>query len=83
MELLGYILEDWTESLDIFGSVWLETLGVSRTVEDWTHSLNLAELLVLDVLCHMDLLLEHHAVCFNILGPLYADDPCLWLLLQS
>ena len=83
MELLDSLLEDWPESLDIFGSVWMDALGVSRAVEDWTVCLNLVEQLCLDLLGHMDFLLEHRAVCYNILGPLYTDDSYMWLLLHS
>ncbi|KAF1389226.1 hypothetical protein PFLUV_G00071240 [Perca fluviatilis] len=77
MELMDALLDDWPESLDIFGSVWLHALGVSRVVEDWSVCLNLVEHLCLDLMSQMDFLLEHRAVCVNILGPLCADDPYL------
>ena len=83
MDLLDNLLEDWLDSLDIFGSVWMDALGISRVLESWTVCLNLVELLCLDLLGHMDFLLEHRAVCFDILGPLYADDPYVWLLLHT
>lgn len=73
------LLEDWPESLDVFGSVWMNALGVSGAAEDWSVCLNIVEHLCLDLLGHVDFLLEHRAVCFNILGPLYADDPYVWM----
>lgn len=69
MDLMDDILEDWPESLDIFGSVWLDALNRTRPSENWFVCLNLVEHLFLDLLSHMDFLLEHHAVCVNILGP--------------
>lgn len=83
MELTDSLLEDWPASLDIFGSVLLDALGVTRAIEGWAVLVNLTEHLCLDLLGHMDLLLEHRAVCINILGPMYADDPYLWLYLHN
>lgn len=83
MELMENLLEDWPESLDIFGSVWMDSLGVSRAVENWSVCLYLVEHLCLDLLSQMDFLLEHRAVCFNVLGPVYADDPYVWMFLHS
>lgn len=73
------ILEDWPESLDIFGSVWLDALNRTRPTENWFVCLNLMEHLFLDLLSHMDFLLEHQAVCVNILGPQFAEDPYMWM----
>ena len=81
MELTDDLLEDWPESLDIFGSVWLDALGASRA--DWSVCLHLVEHMCLDLLGQMDVLLEHRAVCFNVLGPLYTDDPYVWMFLHS
>ena len=81
MELVDTVLEDWPESLDIFGSVWIDVLGESR--EDWSVCLNLVEHLCLDLLSQMDFLLEHRAVCVSMLGPLYADDPFMWTYLYN
>lgn len=81
MELMDNLLEDWPEFLDIFGSVWMDGLGVLRAFDDWTLCLNLVEHLCLDVCAHMDFLLEHPAVYSDFLGPLYADDPYVWLFL--
>lgn len=83
MELIDNFLEDWPESLDIFGSVWMDALGVSRAAENWAVCLNLVEHLCLDLLSQIDLLLEHQAVCFNVLGPLFAEDPYLWMFLHN
>lgn len=83
MELMDDFLEDWTESLDIFGSIWMDALEVSRVSEDWPVCLNLLEHLCLGLMSQMDFLLEDQAVCFNILGPLFADDPYVWMLLHS
>lgn len=80
MELDNF-LEEWPESLDIFGSVLMGALGVSREAENWSVCLNLVELMCLDLLGHMDFLLEHRAVCFNLLGPLFSDDPFAWMFL--
>lgn len=82
MELMDNLLLDWPQSLDIFGSVWLEALGVSRGFVDWSVCLNLVEHLCLDLMSQMDILLEHRAVCFNM-GPLYADDPYVWMFLYN
>lgn len=71
--------EDWPESLDIFGSMWLEVLGGSDTTEDWSICLNLLEHLCLDLFGQMDFLLEHRAVCFDLIGSLYSDDPYVWM----
>lgn len=79
MELVDDFLEDWPESLDIFGSIWLDALGVSTAGEDWSICLNLVEHLCLDLLGQLDFLLEHRGVCFNVLGPLYSDDPYVWM----
>lgn len=83
MVLTDNFPEDWPEILDIFGSVWMDGLGRPRPADDWTLCLNLMEHLFLDLCSHMDFLLEHPAVCFNILGPLGADDPYMWLLLHT
>ncbi len=83
MEWMDDVLEDWPESLDIFGSVWMDTLGVSRAADNWSVCLNLVENLCLDLMSHMDFLLEHRAVCFSVLGPEYADDPYVWLFLHN
>lgn len=83
MDLMDNVLEDWPESLDIFGSVWLDALDRTRPAENWSVCLYVMEHLFLDLLSHMDLLLEHRAVCVNILGPLYADDPYMWMFLQT
>ncbi|CAL8249340.1 unnamed protein product [Merluccius merluccius] len=74
-------LEDWPESLDLFGSVWLEALGRSGPGggETWSVCLNLMEHLCLDLLGQLDLLLEHRAVCVHLLGCVHADDPFLWM----
>lgn len=77
------ILEDWPESLDIFGSVWLDALDRTRPAENWFVCLNLMEHLFLDLLSHMDFLLEHQAVCVNILGPQFADDPYMWMFFHT
>lgn len=76
-------LEDWPESLDIFGSAWLDALGMSRAGNNWSVCLNLVEHLCLDLVSQMDFLLEHRAVCVNVLGPLYADDPYVWMFLHN
>lgn len=73
------VLQDWLQSLDILGSVWMDALGVLRPLQNWPVCLRLVEYLCLDLLRHMDFLLEHRAVCFNILGPVYADDPYVWM----
>lgn len=83
MELTDSLLEDRPASLDIFGSLWLNALGASRANEGWTILLKLTEHLCLDLLSHMDFLLEHRAVCLNVLGPMYADDPYVWLFLNN
>lgn len=83
MEIVDNLFEDWPESLDIFGSVLLDTLGVARAVDGWSVCLNLVENLCLDLLSQTDFLLEHRAVCFNILGPVYADDPYVWMFLHN
>ncbi|KAF3695729.1 hypothetical protein EXN66_Car011405 [Channa argus] len=83
MERVDNLLEDWTESLDIFGSVWIDVLGVPRAPQDWSICLNLLELLCLDVLSQVDFLLEHRAACFSVLGPLFTDDPYVWLFLEN
>lgn len=79
MELMDNFLEDWPESLDIFGSVWMDALGVSTAAEDWSICLTLVERLCLDLLGQMDFLLEHRSVCFNLLGALSSDDPYVWM----
>ncbi|KAK5871111.1 hypothetical protein PBY51_004010 [Eleginops maclovinus] len=79
MELLDNLLDDLPESTNIFGSVWMDALGVSRAVGSWSVCLNIIEHLCLDLMSQMDILLEHRAVCFNVLGPLYADDPYVWM----
>lgn len=76
-------LDDWPESLDILGSIFTDALGLSRATENWSICLNLVEHLCLDLLSHMDFLLEHQAVCVNILGPLFADDPYVWIFLRN
>lgn len=73
------VLQDWLQSLDMLGSVWMDALGVLRPLQNWSVCLYLVENLCLDLLRHMDFLLEHQAVCFNVLGPVYADDPYLWM----
>lgn len=83
MELVENLLEDWPESLDMFGSVWMDALGVSRAINNWSVCLTLVEHLLLDLLSPVDLLLEHRAVCLNILGPAYSEDPYVWMLLHS
>lgn len=83
MELVENFLEDWPESLDIFGSVWMDALDISRAVEDWSPCLFLVENLFLELLNHQDLLLETRVVCFNILGPMYSDDPFMWMFTNS
>ena len=82
-EQMEDLLEDWPESLDIFGSVWLEVLGGAETTEDWHVWLHLVELMCLDLLGQMDFLLDHRGVCFDLLGSMYADDPYLWTSLHS
>lgn len=77
------LLEDWPGSLDLFGSVWIDTLGMSRTAEAWSICLNLVELLSLDLLTQVDFLLEHRAVCFTVLGTLLAEDLYVWMFLQN
>lgn len=77
------VLEDWPESLDIFGSVWLDALNRTRPTESWFVCLNLMEHLVLDLLSHVDFLLEHQAVCVNILGPQFAEDPYMWMFFHT
>lgn len=79
MDLMDNVLEDFSESLDIVGSVWMNALGVPRAVHNWSVCLYFVESLCLNLLSHMDFLLEHRAVCFNVLGPVYADDPYLWM----
>lgn len=79
MDLTDNVREDWPTSLDIFGSVWMDALGLSRAVDNWSACLHLVEHLCLDLLSQMDFLLEHQAVCFNLLGPAYADDPYVWM----
>lgn len=83
MEQTDNIFEDWTDPLDIFGSVWIDALGMSRAAEDWSICLNLVELLGLDLLTQVDFLLEHRAVCFSVLGPMFTDDPYVWMFLQN
>lgn len=83
MEEMDNLLENWLETLDIFGSVWMDVQGGSSAFDDWSICLNLVEHLCLDLLGYMDPLLEHQAVCVNILGPLYADDPYVWMFLHS
>ena len=73
------LLEDWPQSLDIFGSVWLSVLGGAESTEEWSVCLNLLEHLCLDLLGHMDVLLEDRAVCFDILGSLVSEDPLMWV----
>lgn len=73
------LLEDWPESLDMFGSVWINALGMSRTSEDWSICLNLVEVLCLDLLAQVDFLLEHRTVCFTVLDPLFTDDLYVWM----
>lgn len=77
------VREDWPTSLNIFGSVWMDALGLSRAVDSWSACLHLVEHLCLDLLSQMDFLLEHQAVCFNLLGPAYADDPYVWMFLHT
>lgn len=79
MDLMDGVLQNRLQSLDIMGSVWMDALGVLRPLQNWSVCLRLVEHLCLDLLRHMDFLLEHHAVCFNVLGPVYADDPYLWM----
>lgn len=83
MEQMDNLLEDWPGSLDILGSVWINALGMSRTTEGWSLCLNLVELLCLDLLTQVDFLLEHQAVCFTVLGPLFTDDLYVWMFLQN
>lgn len=83
MDLMDEVLEDWPEYLNIFGSVWLDILDVSRAANNWSVCLYLVEHLCLDLLNQMDFLLEHRAVCFNILGPAYADDPYMWMFFHA
>lgn len=83
MELVDNLLEDWPESLGFFGSALMDALGASRAVEDWSICLYLVEHLCLDLLSQMDILLEHRAVCFNVFGPLCADDPYVWMFLHN
>ena len=85
MELFDDVLEDWPGSLDLFGSVWMEALGGtgSGAGENWSVCLTLMEHLCLDLLGQLEVLLEHRAVCFNLLGSLYADDPLLWMFIHN
>ena len=84
MELFDDILEDLPGSLDIFGSVWMEALGGSSSGgENWLVCLTLIDHLCLDLLGQLEVLLEHRAVCFNLLGSLYADDPFLWMFIHN
>lgn len=83
MDLMDNLLSEWPGSLDIFGSVWLEALGVSKAAGDWCVCLNLVEHLCLDLMSQMDILLEHRAVCFNMLGPLYTDNQYVWMFLYN
>lgn len=79
MDLMDDVLQDWLQSLDMLGSVWMDALGVLRPLQNWSVCLCLVEHLCLDLLRHMDFLLEHRAVCFSVLGPVYADDPYVWM----
>lgn len=79
MDLMDDVLQNWLQSLEMLGSVWMDALGGLRPLQNWSVCLYLVEHLCLDLLRHMDFLLEHRAVCFNVLGPVYADDPYMWM----
>lgn len=66
-------LENWTESLDVMGTLWLSILGPELS-EDWDFCLDLLENLNLDLLGTTDTLVEDPDVCLSILGPLAIDD---------
>lgn len=80
MEQMDDVSED---SLDIFGSVWMDVLGMSTAADNWSVCLSLVEFLSLDVLTQLDVLLEHPSVSFRALGPLLSDEPCVWMFLQN
>ena len=48
-------------------------------MEGWRVCLNLLEHLCLDLLGHVDVLLEDRAVCFDILGSLVSEEPLMWM----
>lgn len=73
------LLEDWPQSLDIFGSLWLNLLGCPESVDDWSVCLCLLEHLSLDLIGQLDFLLEDRMVCFNFLGPLGSEDAYVWM----
>lgn len=83
MDLMDDVLQDWLQSLDMLGSVWMDALGGLRPLQNWSVCLYLVEHLCLDLLRHMDFLLEHRAVCFSVLGPVYADDPYVWMFSRT
>lgn len=72
------LFEDWTQSLDMFGSLWLTVLGGPDLCEDWNFCLGLLENLCLDLVGNVDSLIEDPDVCINLLGSLYSDDPYFW-----